>query len=85
MYTCIYIYTNTHPISSPTPRGNTCDVQCLIHSFHSFTLLIHLFSSMQPFQHHPIIKLPSGNLTSVWKDPPFLLGKLTISMAIFNS
>ena len=26
-----------------------------------------------------------GKLTSLWKDPPFLMGKLTISMAIFNS
>ena len=29
--------------------------------------------------------IPSGNLTWLWKDPPFLMGKSTISMAIFNS
>ena len=32
--------------------------------------------------------LPSGNdycNITIWKDPPFLMGKLTISMAIFNS
>ena len=29
--------------------------------------------------------LPSGNSTWLWKDPPFLMGKVTISMAIFGS
>ena len=29
--------------------------------------------------------LPSGKLTYPWKDPAFLTGKLTISMAMFNS
>jgi len=29
--------------------------------------------------------IPSGNLTLLWKDPPFFMGKSTISMAIFNS
>ena len=31
------------------------------------------------------IDLPSGKLTELWKDPQFLMGKLAISMAIFNS
>ena len=36
--------------------------------------------------HHSILYvLPSGNLTYLWKDPPFLMEKSTISMAIFNS
>ena len=26
-----------------------------------------------------IIWLPSGKLTQLWKDPPFLMGKLTIN------
>ena len=33
-------------------------------------------------------RVPSGKLLQnygKWKDPPFLMGKLTISMAIFNS
>ena len=29
--------------------------------------------------------IPSGKLTYLWKDPPVLMGKSTISMAIFNS
>ena len=29
--------------------------------------------------------ISSGILTEVWKDPPFLMGKSTISMVIFNS
>ena len=29
--------------------------------------------------------IPPGQLTSPWKDPPFLMGKSTISTAIFNS
>ena len=29
--------------------------------------------------------VPSGNVTYLWKDPPFFMGKLTISMAIFHS
>ena len=32
-----------------------------------------------------IYNLPSGNLTKLWKDPPFLMGKSTISITIFNS
>ena len=32
------------------------------------------------------MEIPSGKrLHKLWKDPPFLMGKLTISIAIFNS
>ena len=33
------------------------------------------------------VSLPEGNIFSwkLWKDPPFLIGKSTISMAMFNS
>ena len=29
--------------------------------------------------------IPSGKLAYLWKDPPFSMGKSTISMVIFNS
>ena len=29
--------------------------------------------------------LPSGKQTYLWKDPPFLMGILTMSQAMFNS
>jgi len=32
-----------------------------------------------------MVELPSGKLTQLWKDPPFLMGKSTISMAMFNN
>jgi hypothetical protein len=28
---------------------------------------------------------PLVNIKKIWKDPPFLMGKSTISMAMFNS
>ena len=30
------------------------------------------------------IDIPSGKFTEPWKDPPFLLGTLTLSMVMFN-
>ena len=31
------------------------------------------------------MSVPSGKRLHIWKDPPFLIGILTISMAICNS
>ena len=46
---------------------------------HTHTLITH--SRMTVF----LYVLPSGNLTYLWKDPPCLMEKSTISMAIFNN
>ena len=48
-------------------------------------ILSHLAIEVRSFGHGRLREVPSGNLTWLWKDPPFFMGKFTISMVIFHS
>ena len=60
------------------PPNHHCYRWYAYHSRMDGLLLFHLHQSTT-------LHIPSGNLTQLWKDPPFSMGKSTISMVIFNS
>ena len=73
------IYTYTHVFTPPIRNRQNSREQREIRSTRNDVTL------PSGITHKPL-PLPSGKHTKkLWKDPPFLMGKSTISMAIFNS
>ena len=62
------------------------EMNCIVQASHRQTAMFgdHILGNCVTVTHSQLT-LPSGNLTQLWKITMLLMGKLTISMAIFNS